>query len=198
MQMDRITNKGEFMKIYQQIIECMREIKAIEKDQLNKQQGFKFRGIDQVYNALNPVLAKHGVFTVPMVLTVKTEEKTTKSGTVMTHVFAEIEYKFYANDGSHVIAVVHGEALDSGDKALNKAMSIAHKYALLQVFAIPTAEEKDPDYQAHELAVDYKKAFRQAWIKFCDNGLDKAKLEILKNHFNLKSLDDWNAAYRSR
>ena len=35
--------------------------------------------------------------------------------------------------------------MDTGDKASNKALSIGLKYAMLQVFCIPTEDEKDPD-----------------------------------------------------
>ena len=48
-------------------------------------------------------------------------------------------------DGSYVETTNVGEAADSGDKGMNKAMSIALKYSLLQMFLIPTEEQKDPD-----------------------------------------------------
>lgn len=178
------------MKIYKQIIECMRDMKAIEKDQVNKSQGFKFRGIDQVYNALNPILAKNGVFTVPTVLTVKNETKITAKGTEMTHVFMEMEYKFFADDGSFVTAVVHGEALDTGDKAMNKAMSIAHKYAFFQVFAIPTAEEKDPDFESHEVMPNYKQMFINK-AKEVAGGNENA-LQQIKSKYGLNTVQDWS------
>ena len=60
-------------------------------------------------------------------------------------------YRFVATDGSQVSCVVEGEGMDSGDKASNKAMAVAHKYALLQVLMIPTEEQKDPDAEVHEL-----------------------------------------------
>lgn len=133
-------------RIFKAISLVMADIDAISKNQTNKQQGFKFRGIDDVYNELHGRLAKHGVFTVPEVLTESREERTTKSGGVLTYVIMRVKYTFYAEDGSSVSAIVVGEASDSGDKASNKAMSIAHKYALIQVLAIPTADDKDPDH----------------------------------------------------
>jgi hypothetical protein len=123
----------------------MAEIGAIGKDQTNKQQGFKYRGIDDVMNALQPVLVKYGVFVVPEVMEQSREERQTKTGSNLIYSVCTIRYTFCASDGSNVSAVVIGEGMDSGDKATNKAMAIAFKYACFQVFCIPTEEMKDPD-----------------------------------------------------
>jgi len=131
--------------VHECIISIMKDIKPIEKGEINKQQGFRFRGIDTVYNELHALMAKHGIFTIPKVISERSEERTTKSGGNLIYRILTIEYHFYASDGSVVSATVIGEGMDSGDKASNKSMSIAHKYALLQVFCIPTDEIKDPD-----------------------------------------------------
>jgi len=136
------------MNIYQSIAAIMAETDAIKKEKRNTQQDFKFRGIDDVYNAIHPLMAKHGVFSVPTVLDVATEERTTKSGTAMVYRILKIQYTFFASDGSFVVAIVIGEANDSGDKACSKAMAIGHKYALLQILSIPTEDMPDPDQTA--------------------------------------------------
>lgn len=133
------------MNIYEAISRCMEEIGAVGKDAVNKQQGFKYRGIDAVMNAINPALVKNHVFIVPEVLDQSREERTTKSGGALIYSVCRIKYTFYAEDGSCIEAVTVGEGMDSGDKATNKAMAIAFKYACFQVFCIPTEEMKDPD-----------------------------------------------------
>ena len=131
--------------IYKKIIEVMSDINAIGKDRRNQQQGFQFRGIDDVMNELHSSLAKCGVFVLPKVLEeTRTTGKTSRGGD-MFYTRLKINFGFYAEDGSHVDAVVIGEAMDTGDKASNKALSIGLKYAMLQVFCIPTEDEKDPD-----------------------------------------------------
>ena len=131
--------------IYKKIIEVMADINAIGKDRRNQQQGFQFRGIDDVMNELHSSLAKCGVFVLPKVLEeTRTTGKTSRGGD-MFYTRLKIDFGFYAEDGSHVDAVVIGEAMDTGDKASNKALSIGLKYAMLQVFCIPTEDEKDPD-----------------------------------------------------
>lgn len=137
--------------IYTSISKIMAEVGHIGKDRNNQQQGFKYRGIDDAYNALNPLLAKHGVFTVPEVLDKTREERTNAKGTTLAFTCLRMKYTFFASDGSSVSAIVEGEGMDSGDKSSNKAMAVAHKYALLQVFCIPTEEQKDPDAESHEV-----------------------------------------------
>jgi hypothetical protein len=129
----------------------MKEITSISKDRTNSQQGFKFRGIDDVYNELHSILANWKVFTLPEVIDDRVEERTSKNGNALIYRVLKIKYHFCHEDGSSVTATVIGEGMDSGDKAANKAMSIAHKYCLFQAFLIPTDEEKDPDSETHEV-----------------------------------------------
>lgn len=141
------------MQIYADIPAIMADIGAIGKDRKNAQQGFRFRGIDEVMNTLKPILTKHQVFTVPEVLEQARETKTTKTGTELHYSLLKMRFRFYAVDGSYVEATTMGEGMDSGDKASNKAMSIAYKYALFQTFCIPTEEMIDPDAETPPLTV---------------------------------------------
>lgn len=132
-------------QIYELIGKAMADIGAIGKDSVNQQQKFRYRGIDAVMNALNPVLQKHGLFCVPEVLSQVREERATNNGGTLKYSILTVKYTMYAPDGSSVSAVVLGEGMDSGDKASNKAMSVAFKYAMFQLFCIPTEEMVDPD-----------------------------------------------------
>lgn len=131
--------------IYETITAVMAEIGSVGKESRNSQQGFMYRGIDAVMNALNPALVKHKLFVVPEILNQRREERQTSKGGNLIYSICTVKYTFYAEDGSSVSATVIGEGMDSGDKATNKAMSIAFKYACFQVFCIPTEEMKDPD-----------------------------------------------------
>ena len=134
--------------IYKAIIGVMKTINAIGKDRRNSQQNFDYRGIDDVMNELHGALAENGVFVVPEVLDETRSTGKSKSGGELCYTRLKTRFTFYAGDGSSVSAVVIGEAMDSGDKASNKALSIGLKYAMLQVFCIPTEDEKDPDAQS--------------------------------------------------
>ena len=146
-------------KIFELIPEAMRRVGAIGKDSENTQQKYKFRGIDAVYNALNPVMADLGLFIVPEILDHRREERETESTyngqtkkSVLKYSILTIRFTMYAPDGSNVSCVVVGEGMDSGDKASNKAMSVALKYACFQLFMIPTEETAiDPDAESHNV-----------------------------------------------
>ncbi len=127
---------------------------GISKDRRNAQQGFNFRGIDQVYNALAPALVRHGLLILPRITERSVTERVTQKGGVLFYVVVKAEFDFVSTeDGSIHTVVTYGEAMDSGDKATNKAMSIAYKYAAFQAFCIPTEETAiDADAEAHQVA----------------------------------------------
>lgn len=138
--------------VYKQISRVMAECGAIGKNRQNVAQKYKFRGIDDIYNALHDVLAKHKIFTVPIVTGERSEERQSKHGSNLIYRILDVEYKIFAEDGSCVtLGPVVGEGMDSGDKASNKAMSAAHKLAFLQLFCIATEENLDSETESHEV-----------------------------------------------
>lgn len=143
------------MKVYQAINAVQSEISktGISKDRTNTQgSGYKFRGIDDVLNALSPLLSKHGLCILPRVLSREVTERISKNGGALFYVTVEAEFDFVsAEDGSKHTVKTFGEAMDSGDKATNKAMSAAYKYAAFQAFSIPTESDSDADAHSHEV-----------------------------------------------
>jgi hypothetical protein len=164
--------------IYQSITAILEEVPAIGKNKKNTTQNFMFRGIDDVMNTFQPLLAKYKVFIVPQVLEQTREERQTTKGGTLIYSICKIKYTFYAEDGTSVDAIVVGEGMDSGDKATNKAMAIAMKYAMFQVFCIPTEEMKDPDGDTpptsqKKIVLDYRKKL----IAYCkEKNIDMNKV----------------------
>jgi hypothetical protein len=145
------------MKVYQAINAVQTELAkvGISKSSRNSQgSGYNFRGIDAVYNVLSSIMAQHGLCIIPRMLSRSCEERTSKSGGALFYVTVEAEFDLVsAEDGSKHTARTFGEAMDSGDKATNKAMSAAYKYMAFQTFAIPTEGDNDADSQTHEVAI---------------------------------------------
>lgn len=143
------------MEVYKAISAILGEMasQGIGKDSRNKSQGWQFRGIDAVYNALAPLLAKHDLLILPRISNRTVCEKVTKNGGTVFYVTVDAEFDFVSSkDGSKHTVKTIGEAMDSGDKATNKAMSIALKYAAFQTFFIPTeATMSDADKEAYEI-----------------------------------------------
>ena len=132
-------------KIYKAITDAMAEISPIAKAKKNEQQRFYYRGIDDVMNELNPILARHKIFVYPEVVKSERSERQTGKGGTLLYSILTVVYHFATDDGSEVCVTVVGEGMDSGDKASNKAMAVAMKYACLQMFCIPTEDMSDPD-----------------------------------------------------
>lgn len=142
------------MTVYKAIAAITAEMSkiGISKDSKNQQQGYNFRGIDAVYGALSPLLAKHGLCILPRVMDRTVSEHQTKSGGTLFYTVLKVEFDFVsAEDGSKHTVCTIGEAMDSGDKSSNKAMSAAYKYACFQAFCIPTEGDNDADATTHEV-----------------------------------------------
>lgn len=184
------------MNIYESITKIMEEIPAIGKDQTNKTQGFKYRGIDDVMNTLQPLLSKNKVFIVPQILEQTREERTTNRGGNLIYSICKIKYIFYAEDGTYIEAVTVGEGMDSGDKATNKAMAIAMKYALFQVFCIPTEEMKDPDGETPEGSKPKNQLISAEDAKRLQEIMENKGLNVqalLQKNYNLNNTTELNS-----
>jgi len=136
--------------IYIQMNKIQAQADGLAKEQLNKQQGFKFRGVDDAYNYLHDIFKKHEVFSVPRVTKMTREERLSKNGGVLLYTILDVEYDFFAMDGSKITACAIGEAMDSGDKSCSKALSVAHRNVLFQITMLPTTLSTDPDNETHE------------------------------------------------
>lgn len=179
--------------VYSAIAAVMSDVskEGIGKDRRNDTQGYKFRGIDDVYNALAPVLAKHDLCIVPSVLSREVVERKNQKGNALFYVTCQVEFTLIcANDGSSIKAVTYGEAMDSGDKATNKAMSAAYKYMAMQTFCIPTEGDNDADQTTHEVVHEPRKPTQNAsqakkadvWPRF---------VEKLRSFTDLDELERW-------
>lgn len=171
------------MNIYESIAAVQADVDFIgKKKETQSGSRFKYRGVDQVLNTLHPLFAKHKVFAVPEVLEVLGREwRQSASGGNVVYQTIKVKYTFYAEDGSNVSAVVIGEAMDSGDKASNKCMSVAYKYACFQILSIPTEETTaDPDERDDELPPKQEFITPEVLAAF---GVSKDKIESTVNFF---------------
>lgn len=135
--------------VHEALAAVMDDVKAVAKSERNDSQRFNFRGIDSVVNAVGPALRKHGVVVLPNVLDHHYDTITSRGGSLMGHVIVTVRYDFVGPAGDTLGCTVVGEAMDVGDKATPKAMSVAFRIALLQALTLPT-DEPDPDSESFE------------------------------------------------
>ena len=160
---------SEQSKIETDLIEAMREVKAVGKSERNSHQKFMFRGIDNVLNAVGPALRKHGVSVRPVVQSAVYDQVKTSNNKPATACRLIVDYIFTADDGSDLTTTVAAESWDHGDKCAPKAMSVAMRTALLQTLALPT-DEPDPDHETFQQAQDDAQAARKSDLqKWADN-----------------------------
>lgn len=167
-------------KIYKAISDVMRDVceTGIGKNNKNKDQGFNFRGIDDAMNALAPLLVKRGIVCLPRHGNAARFDRITKSGGTLSFVTITSEFDLvHVEDASSVTVVTNGEGMDSSDKATNKAMSTAFKYALFQTFVVPTMAVEIDDSDGG-LSEAEQEAERQAWISDEHNRLRASTTNI--------------------
>ena len=140
---------AEQLTVHQALSKVMGDVQAVRKDSKNQAQKFLFRGIDAVLNAVGPALRKHGVTILPEDVEVHRSNGTTTSGKQTAEVVIKVTYRIYGPNGDSIHGKVAAEAMDFGDKAIAKAMSVAYRTFLLQALTIPT-DEPDPDSESYE------------------------------------------------
>jgi hypothetical protein len=130
------------------LAEVMRRVPAIAKGRTSD-QGYRFRGIDDVYSSLHDLFAEVGLVVLPRPVQrigeVRLVGAKSDRSQYVTHLL--VEFRFLASDGTSETCSAWGEGSDMGDKATQKAHSQAMKSALLETFLIPTEDSArdEPD-----------------------------------------------------
>jgi len=135
--------------IFEALGAVMEGVQSVGKKDRNNQQGYDFRGIDAVVNAVGPHLRKHGVIVVPAKSEARYRDVQTSTGKPSRECTVTVTYRFFGPAGDHIDCEVPGESMDFGDKGAPKAMSVAFRVALLQALCIPT-HDPEPDAQSYE------------------------------------------------
>lgn len=132
--------------------DVMEEVRSVAKTDRNSQQGYEFRGIDAVINAVGPALRRHRVFVVPELQTANYRDVQTSTGKASRECTVTVTYRVYGPQGDSFPASTPGESMDFGDKGAPKAMSVALRIFFLQALSLPT-HDRDPDAESYERAV---------------------------------------------
>lgn len=169
--------------VYEALSAVMERVQAVGKKERNNAQGFNFRGIDAVVNAVGPALREHNVIVTPTVLDYQySSVEIGAKRTPMGHARVMVGYEFHGPAGDSINAVVAAEAMDSGDKATAKAMSVAFRTALLQALCLPT-DEPDPDHavyeRSHPQEVDHRV---ETWLRLFNDAETIEDVEKVAQH----------------
>lgn len=188
------------MKIFKQISLIVQDVAAVPKDKSGTGINYKFRGVDDLMNALNPLFGKHGVVLSSTILSsevsyfevFKFDKEGNEIKTKWTSVFLKMKYSLFAEDGSSVCFETIGEGRDNSDKAHNKAMSAALKYFLMHSFLVPTKDVDESDSETPEIETKSENtlASKQASINMIKafSGLGVSSQQVL-SYLGIQSTD---------
>lgn len=139
--------------VHEAITAAKQRIGAVGKGDRNTDQGWMFRGVDAVLNAVAPALREHGLTVAPIATSYQYEQiRVGKDSRLVGHVIVTVTYRWTGPAGDHLDIQVIAEAMDAGDKAAAKAMSVAYRTCLLQTLSLPTGEPTDPDHHTYDRA----------------------------------------------
>lgn len=183
---NKVTQRVRRMNIVERMARVMAEMQVVDKSGQNREQGYKFRPIDEFMNSLHGPLSKYGVVITPRVKSIERSERDRmRQGTIVgiTRVVDMlVEYTFSAPDGSEVVTVTAGEGADVADKATNKAMAGALKYAIMQTFMVPTRDMVDADQTTPDVPSGSANAQQQR--------ASDAQLNVPPRHEIMSKLDE--------
>lgn len=193
------------MKVYSSILAVQRELSAvgIAKGNFNKQQNYSFRGIDDFLQTLSPILSANGLMIVQTGIEQKSNVVTfAATGREMQMSEVTCQFTLFAEDGSNIVCYGAGKAMDSGDKALAKAISAAYKSFCIITFCIPVQGVPDSDAdddaataataataasKGHSGTQVSSELVRQAELLIAKSG---SKMEGVLAYLQVKSLQD--------
>ncbi|PKW15958.1 ERF family protein [Saccharopolyspora spinosa] len=173
------------LPIHEIISQVMSSVRSVAKAQRNRDQGFDFRGIDDVVNAVGPKFREFGVVPAPLLESAAYRDVRTSKDKPARECTVQVRYRFWGPAGDYVDTVVPGEALDMGDKGTAKAMSVAYRIALLQLLTLPT-DDRDPDAESYERAEPAAQGDQAAQVRGEIAALAKEKgygLETIESDF---------------
>jgi hypothetical protein len=147
-------------------VEVMRVVPYIRKRK-GKDLPYSFASESEYIRRLHEAMVENGLSICPTKMVVVSRERyLTKKQANMNHVTICVTYSLaHAPSRTSKTIETLGEAADTGDKAIPKAMTIAYKYALKEAFFIETGDDPDRYSSADmERAEDRPRRARQESI----------------------------------
>lgn len=175
--------------IFQALAAVKRRIAAsgIEKASRNTDQGYDYRGIDDVMDGFAQPLADNEVMVCPGFSKLERRDLTTANGKPYFFWSVTVDLVFLSlKDGSHIrVGPFHGEASDTQDKGTTKVQSVAYRVAMLLTFTCPLGPLADPEASDEvEAAGEKKQAKKPSKIE----GLSPSQEKLLDAKLNSVAL----------
>lgn len=129
------------------ICAVMSAVNYVQGTGQNTYDRYSYTTEEDLLRRLQPAMSAHGLALVPDDITVSTSDVTTAKGKTETRYDIIVRYILRHTSGETQRITAPGCGQDRGDKGVYKAMTGAHKYALRQLFCVPTGDEPENESQ---------------------------------------------------
>lgn len=169
-----MTTTKETQSLATKLAAIGKEIGAVSKSGKNMQQKYDYIEYSVVAGRIRELLDKYHVIIIPNVEQIQQDEVENKYGSKGYHYVLQMSFELINGDDStdKELATWAGEAIDYGDKGINKAETAGTKYFLMRLFNI---SEKGDDNDAN--TPDAISSSKPA-SKFSDRAIGEAKLKL--------------------
>jgi len=161
------------------ILAIMEKVSYVQKER-SKDVNYTLKTENAVIQAIRPAMLEHGVFMYPVGVRDihESQFEAGKYKNIWNRVICVHVFRFlHAASDTHIDVEVLGDGADTGDKAGNKSMTTAKKYALLQTFLLETGDDPDLAQSPSETSKAAPKPTPKAvWTVAQKQAIVKAKL----------------------
>lgn len=149
------------VNLVQKLAAVMGDMTAFAKTGKNTGMNFRFVEINEILIDVRPRFAAHQIIMYPTNVQVEKIEFHERERGFSTHVFLNVTWT--VTDGTDSITVASfGEAIDTSDKASNKAQTAAEKQALQKLLLISNEDDNDSNNYTPRQQADTLKPAREA------------------------------------
>jgi hypothetical protein len=131
----------------------MEKVRRVEKTRrmVSANGGYQYAGAEEIISEIRPAMVTNGLSIAPVRSELILQDKLhLASNKAMTHSVLKVTFRLSHVSGQQEEIETFGEAADSMDKSINKCMTAALKYALLQTFLLQGAHDDPDDYASQE------------------------------------------------
>ena len=134
-------------EIAAKLVRVMGEIKFINNDARNNEQNYNYASDEAILSEVKRAMVACNVCSMPKFKILSNTEGQSNSGKKYNKIEMECEITVIdADSGETIESNGFGAGIDyGGDKALMKAQTVCHKYALQKLFNMPTGNNPEAD-----------------------------------------------------
>lgn len=143
-----MSEKKEVKTLAEKLRQVMLVAGSVEKRGYNSHQNYRYVMESDVSDAVRNAFVEQGVIWIPSIETmehnpIEVSQRGEKRTAYMARILMRVTLLNSEDTSDKLELLTAGIGLDSGDKALNKAITAAQKYALMKLFLMGTDDDSE-------------------------------------------------------